>query len=45
MIIASQASSSGVVPRIAIGRAPFGAIEKVVEELVCRVIRSWLRRI
>jgi hypothetical protein len=46
MIIASQASSSsGVIPRIAVSRASSGAIEEVVEELICRVIRSRLRMI
>jgi hypothetical protein len=39
-IVASRASSSRVVPWIAVGRASYGAIEEVVEELICWVIRS-----
>jgi hypothetical protein len=44
-IAANQASTSGAIPRIAAGRASSGAIEEVVDEVICRVIRSRLRRI
>jgi hypothetical protein len=41
-IAASRTSSSGVVPRIAVGRASSRAIEKVVDEVICWVIRRHL---
>jgi hypothetical protein len=37
-IVASQASSSGVVPTIATGRASSRAIEEVVDEVVYQVV-------
>jgi hypothetical protein len=37
-IAASRVSSYGVLPRIIIDRASSGAIEDVVEELVCQVV-------